>query len=129
MSSRAGRPARSARGARDQGSGSVVMLALGTVLMLATVGVGSAGQVVAARHRAESAADLSALAAASTALLGGSGAACERAAQVAAAHRAQLVECTVDPDLTTRVVVVEELPEPLAVLGPVLGRARAGPAG
>lgn len=112
----------------DDGSGSVVVLALGAVLVLAMAGVASACQVVTARHRAEAAADLSALAAASTAVLGGSGPACARAAQVAKAHATRLDECAVGPALTVRVVVVTSLPGVLADVGPVQGRARAGPA-
>lgn len=114
---------------RDDGSGSVVVLALGAVLVLAMVGVASAAQVVIARHSAEASADLSALAAASTVVLGGPGAACARAARVAAAQETRLDECAVADDLTVRVVVVRSLPGALAGLGPVQGRARAGPAG
>jgi secretion/DNA translocation related TadE-like protein len=125
------RVVRNAGGAgSDDGSGSVLVLALGAALVVAMVGVASAGQVVAARHAAEAAADMSALAAASTVVLAGPGAACARATVVATAQATQLDECVVAPDLTVRVVVVKSLPGALANLGlgPVQGRARAGPA-
>ncbi|MFK8848133.1 Rv3654c family TadE-like protein [Streptomyces sp. Ac-502] len=77
-------------------------------------------QVVVTRHRAGAAADLSALAAADTALRGAS-AACRAAREVAAAQDAHLVRCTVRGDIadvTAR-----------ARTGPFTSdiRARAGP--
>ncbi len=126
---RVARRANSSGTGRDHGSGSVIVLSIGAVLVLAMVGVASAGQVVTTRHSAEAAADLAALAAASTVVLEGPGAACARAAVVATAQATRLEECVVGSDLTVRVVVVRSLPGALAELGPVHGRARAGPGG
>ncbi|WP_240109754.1 Rv3654c family TadE-like protein [Streptomyces sp. MUM 203J] len=78
------------------------------------------GQAVAARHRAGGAADLAALAAADRALEG-EGPACEAAARVAGAQRADLVRCAVRGEIAEVTARVR--------LGPytVHGRARAGP--
>lgn len=98
--------------------------------MWATVAVGALccvfaavlalGQAVAARHRAGGAADLAALAAADRALEG-EGPACEAAARVAGAQRAELVRCAVSGEIAEATARVR--------LGPytVQVRARAGP--
>ncbi len=119
------------RSRRDTGSGSVLVLGVGALLVVATVAVGAAGQVVAARHRAEASADLAALAAASMALTEGPAAACRQAARVVAAQTGTLDACRVDGDGSVSVVVrasVLRSAGALApLLGPVTGRARAGP--
>ncbi|MER7847982.1 Rv3654c family TadE-like protein [Kitasatospora sp. NPDC096077] len=113
----------------DAGSATVWLLALamlGTVVFAATIAVGA---VVTARHRAESAADLAALAAADRLLLDPDGG-CGRAAGVAAAQGAGLVSCAVDRSADA-VEVVAEVPVgriPLRLpVGPARARARAGP--
>ncbi|MFE4973209.1 Rv3654c family TadE-like protein [Kitasatospora sp. NPDC056651] len=125
------RAARAAAGGRgpDAGSATVWLLALamlGTSVFGATVVVRS---VVAARHRAESAADLAALAGAGRMLLDLDGG-CARAAGLAAAQGAGLVSCTVDRSADAVEVVAEVavrgLPARLPV-GPARARARAGP--
>ncbi|MBD0691228.1 Rv3654c family TadE-like protein [Streptomyces sp. CBMA123] len=115
--------------AADAGSATVWLLALamlGTVVFAATIAVGA---VVAARHRAESAADLAALAAADRLLLDPDGG-CGRAAGIAAAQGAGLVSCAVDRSADA-VEVVAEVPVgglPLRLpVGPARARARAGP--
>lgn len=97
------------------------------VVVLVTVMVGGAhlGAVALARHKAQSAADLAALAAAAY-LPAGSGGACTRAGQLAQAMDAVAVACTVDGlDI---VVTVQVSP---AVggrwTGPATAVARAGP--
>ncbi|MFF2142049.1 Rv3654c family TadE-like protein [Kitasatospora sp. NPDC058190] len=113
----------------DAGSATVWLLALamlGTAVFAATIAVGA---VVAARHRAESAADLAALAAADRLLLEPDGG-CGRAAGIAAAQGAGLVSCSVDRSADAVEVVAEVpvggLPVHLPV-GPARARARAGP--
>ncbi|WP_416873707.1 Rv3654c family TadE-like protein [Kitasatospora sp. SC0581] len=113
----------------DAGSATVWLLALamlGTAVFAGTIAVGS---VVAARHRAESAADLAALAAADRLLLDRDGG-CARAAGIAAVQGAGLVSCAVDRSADAVEVVAEVevrgLPARLPV-GPARARARAGP--
>ena len=80
------------------------------------------GSVVAARHRAQAAADLAALAAAAR-LPSGVAAACARATEVAHAMRVDDVQCGVDGldvVVTARVAV--------AFVGVAQAAARAGPA-
>ncbi|MFE3874055.1 Rv3654c family TadE-like protein [Kitasatospora sp. NPDC059146] len=127
-SARAAAPGRGGYGA-DTGSATVWLLALamlGTTVFAATVAVGT---VVAARHRAESAADLAALAAADRLLLDPDGG-CARAVGIAAAQGAALVSCAVDRSADAVEVVAEVpvggLPRRLPV-GPARARSRAGP--
>ncbi|MFJ9441905.1 Rv3654c family TadE-like protein [Kitasatospora sp. NPDC101235] len=127
---RAARAAAAGGRGPDAGSATVWLLALamlGTAVFAATIAVGS---VVAARHRAESAADLAALAAADRLLLDPDGG-CARAAGIAAAQGAGLVSCAVDRSVDAVEVVAEVgvrgLPARLPV-GPARARARAGPA-
>jgi len=92
------------------------------VLAVAVAGV-RVGSAVVARHRAQSAADLAALAAAAR-LPSGPAAACQGALDVARAMRAELADCTVaELDVVIAVVV--------AAGGSIGGRAhasaRAGP--
>ncbi|MFB8240581.1 Rv3654c family TadE-like protein [Kitasatospora purpeofusca] len=118
------------RGRRsDTGSATVWLLAgvlLGCVAFTAAL---SLGVVVGARHRAESAADLAALAAADRLLVDADGG-CARARAVAAAQAAAVVSCTADLPADAVEVVAEVpvtgLPVRLPV-GPARARARAGP--
>lgn len=91
-------------------------------VLLSVAGAGAyVGSAVVARHRAQAAADLAALAAAAR-LPAGAAAACGRATAVAREMRVDGVQCRVD-DLdvvvTTEVVV--------AVAGVARAAARAGP--
>ncbi|OBK21223.1 helicase [Mycobacterium asiaticum] len=97
------------------------MLAAAMIAVLLSVtGTGAwVGSVVVARHRAQSAADLAALAAAAQ-LPQGAGSACARARAVA--MRVGGVECRVDG---LDVVVTVAAPVPLA--GVAQASARAGP--
>ncbi|MDV6975162.1 Rv3654c family TadE-like protein [Mycobacterium intracellulare] len=93
------------------------------VLLWATGVAAYLGSAVVARHRAQSAADLAALAAAAGHLPSGSDAACVRAAAVARAMRVDDIGCVVDGldvVITARVAVV--------VAGTARATARAGPA-
>ncbi len=92
------------------------------VLLTVTSGVAYLGAAVVARHRAQAAADLGALAAAAR-LPAGADAACAQADAVARAMRAGTMHCVVD-DLD--VVVTIEVG--VGRWGPARAAARAGPA-
>ncbi len=110
----------------ERGSATVWVLALSGVLAVVGVAVVLLGAAAVARHRATTAADLAALAAAVRAV-GGDPAACDAAAQVAAANGAALSGCSVGPDAVVEVTVGVSVD-----LGPIgrptaRARARAGP--
>ncbi len=86
------------------------------VLLAVTIGGFHIGSAVIARHRAQAAADLSALAAAAT-VPDGADAACGRASVIASAMRVGVVDCAVDG--LDVVVTVRS--------GPARAAARAGP--
>ncbi|HEY9267247.1 MAG TPA: Rv3654c family TadE-like protein [Mycobacterium sp.] len=94
-------------------------------LLVVTVGGAHVGSAVIARHRAQAAADLAALAAAAD-VPGGAEGACARAAVLAHAMDAAAVACTLDG---LDVVVTVEAPAGLRVAGTAAARAvaRAGP--
>jgi secretion/DNA translocation related TadE-like protein len=118
----ASRTGRRERG--DDGFTTVASLGLLAVVVAATLVVLALGVVQVTRHRAESAADLAALAAAHHALEGRE-AACHAARKVAEAQRARLDRCALDGlDAVVRVTV--PLPGRLAAFGPVPAQARAG---
>lgn len=115
---------RPARGG-DAGAATVLVLALAGILAVTGATVLGATQAVAARHRAGSAADLAALAAAAR-WDEGERQACARAARVAAAQGARVSRCH---RLGEVVEVTAEVPLPgwLARVRPVGVTARAGP--
>ena len=109
----------------DDGYATVLAAAaIAVIVLLLGLGVGLAG-AVPARHRAESAADLAALAGASEAV-SGVDTACGRADEVARANGATLTSCT-----WRGWVVAVTVRRPCgclpSVVGPAVGRARAGP--
>ena len=115
------RPARSARA--DRGSASVCSLAVGLVLLGAGLAGAMVGAAHVARHQAQSAADLGALAGAGRAWAGPA-AACDRAAEIVTANQARLSGCWVDGlDVT---VTVEVTPA-AGLQGVATAWARAGP--
>jgi secretion/DNA translocation related TadE-like protein len=95
------------------------------VLLAVTVGCAYLGSAVVARHRAQAAADLAALAAAGD-LAGGVPAACAHAIAVAEAMNTKVAQCSVTG---LDVVVVVEMTAALGRLGAGTARAvaRAGP--
>lgn len=118
------RTARRERGERGVATVLAAVLLLG---MVAIAGFGLAlGSAMLARHRAEGAADLAALAAAARAPRG-SEHACAAASGVADAMRARLLDCALDgPD--ARIVIEIRVPAGLGPISPqVTGRSRAGP--
>jgi secretion/DNA translocation related TadE-like protein len=109
----------------DEGSVTVWVLCAGLVIVLIAAGIAVTGAAVVARHRAQAAADLAALAGAMRAWDGES-AACERAADVGTANDARLVACRLDGfDV---IVTVEVAPSLLGHAGVARVSARAGPA-
>jgi secretion/DNA translocation related TadE-like protein len=109
----------------DRGSATVWLLAIGLVLVAAGLAGAVLGAAHVARHQAQSAADLAALAGAARAVEGPQ-VACARAAELVMANGARLTGCTLDGlDLT---VTVEVSPAPALDFGrPATATARAGP--
>ncbi len=110
--------------AEEHGSVTVVAAAMVVVLLTVTGGVAYLGAAVVARHRAQAAADLGALAGAAR-VPAGVGAACTQAQAVARAMRAETAGCEVD-DLD--VVLTVEVGSAGGRFGTARAAARAGPA-
>jgi secretion/DNA translocation related TadE-like protein len=113
----------------DDGSASIWVLGCAALLAVVTAVAVLRGTAVLARHRAEGAADLAALAAA--AHIGVDSAACAAAAAVAAANGARVQSCVLSQGTDARsgtVVVRVVLPVDLpgATVGSVSASARAG---
>lgn len=111
--------------ADDRGSGTVLAVgAIGAIVAVLALLL-QLGAAVSTRHRAEAAADLGALAAASYAL-DGSKSACGRAGVVASRMGGTLVECRLDGWAAVVTVAVDG-PVSMAGLGSARGVARAEP--
>ena len=112
---------------RDSERGSATLVAVAMMAVLLTIAVGGTlvGSAVIGRHRAQSAADLAALAAA-TRIGSGPQSACAWATSVATANHARLTGCSLEE---LDVVVTVEVAVALGRLGvrPALAAARAGP--
>jgi secretion/DNA translocation related TadE-like protein len=109
----------------DRGSASLWLLGVGLAVLLFAGAVAAAGSVLVAKHRAQAAADLGALAGAVRAGEGHS-AACDRAGQIVAANGGRLVECRLDG--LDVVIGVEIAAASLGrAVGPARAWARAGP--
>jgi secretion/DNA translocation related TadE-like protein len=98
---------------------------MAVLVAIATGGV-YVGSAVIARHRAQAAADLAALAAAMH-LADGSGAACTQATVLARDMRTAVTQCVVE-DLDVVVTVDAVMPFARMGVGPARATARAGPA-
>ncbi|UBU13811.1 Rv3654c family TadE-like protein [Nonomuraea gerenzanensis] len=111
--------------AKDRGSATLWGVALMGLLMAVAIALATVGSVRVAHHRANSAADLSALAAAKLALSDPEGA-CAKAAELAAENGVELVNCHITDDIAD---IWTALPISLPLLGrrTVQGRSRAGP--
>jgi len=111
--------------ARDRGSVTVLIVAFIAVLGFVAVAIGAYGSAVIGRHRAETAADLAALAAA-VRVLDGASAACAVASQVAARNDGVLRSCRLGGE-----DVEVEVSRSVEVAGlgfrTAVARARAGP--
>ncbi|WP_371750637.1 Rv3654c family TadE-like protein [Mycobacteroides sp. LB1] len=109
----------------DNGSATIVAVALMAVLLVVTAGGVAVGSAVVARHRAQAVADLSALAGAQRALYGAAPA-CAEVTAIARRMGATVSRCVVE-DLD--VVVTVDFPVALGRFGtgPARAAARAGP--
>ena len=115
--------------ARDRGAAAVWVLGCAALVLAIGVLVLVRGLAVLARHRAETAADFAALAAANRIGLGGDP--CAAAREIAAANDAALRSCTVSLGAggrtgTVRVEVVAQADLPVVGERSVTARARAG---
>ena len=108
-------------GRAERGSASVWVLACSALVLLIGVATSLRTAAVLARHRAESAADFAALAAAGRIGLGGDG--CAAAAALAAANGAALVRCRLNFGLDGRTGTVD-VSVSLAIRLPALGVER-----
>jgi secretion/DNA translocation related TadE-like protein len=110
------------RACTDRGGATVLVVAMAGLLMFVMTGLAAAGGLVTAQRRAQAAADLAALAGAST-----PDDACARAGEVAAANAAALEACRLDGDEVTVEVSVAGPRVPWRDVR-VTAEARAGPA-
>ena len=112
----------------DEGSGTVAVLGIVAVLATCCLMAAALFQGAAARHRAESAADLAALAAAQAVIDGRTSGSCSAAEGLASRNGAVLTSCVVrgEEAWVTTAVNVRGV---LAGLGPATARAHAGPGG
>jgi secretion/DNA translocation related TadE-like protein len=106
----------------DHGGATILVVAMAGVLMFVAVGLAAVGGLVTAQRRAQAAADLAALGAASD-----PGQACGEAARIAAANAAVLDGCQVNGD-EVRVSVSVMSPSVAWREVRVSAEARAGPA-
>lgn len=111
----------------DRGSATLWLLSFGLLLAFASVAGVLLGEASLARHRAETAADLAALAAARH-TLEGAALACGAAAGVATANGGRLSDCVLTGTVAT-VRVEIPLHGALQSFSPATARSRAGPAG
>ncbi|GAC1442941.1 MAG: hypothetical protein NVSMB55_15020 [Mycobacteriales bacterium] len=109
----------------DRGSASILALSLASVLALIGALTAGVGAVAVARHRAASAADLAALAAADRAL-DGPAVACAAARRTADDVAARLETCTVTGDVAEVVVAVRP-GGAIGSWGRARSHSRAGP--
>ena len=111
----------------EEGSGTVLALAIIAALLVLTVVIAGLIGVVSANRRASAAADLSALAAADAYRGLTEGDPCAVAADLAERHGAHLESCTFpDRPETVEVTVAVPVAVPMGMLGPARVRARAG---
>jgi secretion/DNA translocation related TadE-like protein len=109
---------------RDRGSGTVLALALGLVLLMAAVLIALLAQAAALASRAAAAADLAALAAADAARGITDGEPCAVASEVARRHQARVLSCSEGEGET---VQVRTQLDAGTMFGAATGLARAGP--
>jgi secretion/DNA translocation related TadE-like protein len=110
---------------RDRGAASILLLAVGLVVVAAGLGGAAVAEALVGRHSARTAADLGALAGAARAIYG-EGDACGRAARFVAANGGRMTACRVTGlEIVVRVrVEVRPLP---GLVRQVEAAARAGP--
>jgi secretion/DNA translocation related TadE-like protein len=113
------------RDAREVGSATLWVVTAMAVVLCVTGASGSVGVVAVERHRADTAADAAALAAAGH-VVAGPGSACAAAAAIAQTDGAALTRCGLD-GAAAQVEVAVALPGILRRFGSAIGHARAGP--
>jgi secretion/DNA translocation related TadE-like protein len=113
------------RSGRDGGSATLWVVTAMAVVLCVAGGSGSVGIVTIERHRAGTAADAAALAAASH-VVAGPVSACAAAAAIARTDGAVLTRCGLD-GAGAQVEVAVALPGVLRRFGKAIGQARAGP--
>ena len=119
------RPDPAPTGAGDRGAASILVLALGLLMVAAGLAGAAIGNTRVARHRAHNAADLGALAGAMHAVYGESDA-CARAERFVTANGGRMTECTVTGlEIVVR-AQVEVRPLP-GLVRQAEAMARAGP--
>ena len=112
----------------DRGAGTIWVLAFAAVIWVGGVAAVAVGGVRGARHRADAAADMAALAGAGR-LAEGAGGACAGAKEIAVESGARLKRCRVQGD-GVEVLVTVDVVVPMGVGAvEVMSRARAGPVG
>ena len=111
-----------ARAAADDGAATVLVVAMAGVLMFVMLGLSTAGGLVTAQRRAQSAADLTALAAAAAFEAD----ACAVALRMAAANAVRLDRCVVEASAVRVTVSVAGPTVPWRAVR-VSAEARAGP--
>ncbi|WP_239097487.1 Rv3654c family TadE-like protein, partial [Asanoa ferruginea] len=117
-------PAVRRRVAGDRGSATIWVLAVGLAFVLLGLACATVGVAAIGRHRAQTAADLGALAGAARSLEGPA-AACARATDIAAANGGRVTACAVQGfDVIVTVEVVVHLPS--RGIRVATARARAG---
>jgi secretion/DNA translocation related TadE-like protein len=109
----------------ERGAASITAVAALAVLIAVTAGLAHVGSAVIARHRAQAAADLAALAAA-TSIAAGTETACAQATLITKAMDTSLADCAVD-GLEVVVRVDAALGLGAWRFGPAHAAARAGP--
>jgi secretion/DNA translocation related TadE-like protein len=112
-------------GSKERGSASVWVLAVGLTVVAVGVFGASVGAAVVARHQAQAAADLGALAAAVHAVEGQE-AACARATAIVTANGGRMVSCQVE-GLEAVVGAEVDAAGLAATFRPASAKARAGP--
>jgi secretion/DNA translocation related TadE-like protein len=116
---------RGASSDRDRGAASILLLAIGLVLVAAGMGGAAIAAGVVGNHRARTAADLGALAGAGQAIYG-QDVACAQAGRLVAANGGRLTGCTVTGLEVVVSVAVDVRPLP-GLLRRATAAARAGP--
>lgn len=110
---------------RERGSGTLLALGVGAVLIVGGLAGTALATIIAATHRVDAAADLAALSAARL-LVEGEDKACAKARAIATANGVELDTCQT-ANLTVEIVVRVRTPRLLGTSLTVRARARAGP--
>ncbi|MFS1301030.1 Rv3654c family TadE-like protein [Streptosporangium longisporum] len=110
----------------DRGSATIWTVALMALVFAVAMAVAFAGTARVARHRAQGAADLSALAAARLAFVG-SDRSCAEAASIATKNGSAVTRCSVGDDGIVEIEVAMKVVLPLKGRVVMAARARAGP--